>query len=60
MEFCENNKDLYFEATEYFVRRIERITGFRVLKEYMDIRTETDPAVKRYKVVFKLFYKWFL
>jgi len=48
------------DATEYFVRRIERITGFRVLKEYLNIPEETNPDVKDCKIVFFRFYKWFL
>jgi hypothetical protein len=48
------------EATEYFWRRIEKITGFRVLKELLDIKSEEDPKIREYKIIFKKFYKWFL
>jgi len=41
------------EATEYFYRRIESISGFRVLKEMLDICNEEDMKVREYKIVFK-------
>lgn len=60
LKFCNGNRDLYSEATEFFTRRIELITGFRVLKEYLDVIGEPDPKIKQIKQVFKEFYKWFL
>lgn len=42
VKFCNNDEKLYMNATEYFIRRIELITGFRVLKDLLDIEVEND------------------
>jgi hypothetical protein len=42
MELCGNDHDLYYDVTEYYARHIERISGFRVLKEYIVPTAEDD------------------
>jgi len=42
MGMCGQDEDLYFDVTEYYARHIERISGFRVLKEYIVPTSEDD------------------
>ncbi|KRX06480.1 hypothetical protein PPERSA_05093 [Pseudocohnilembus persalinus] len=60
MEFCSQNEDLYSDATQYFIRNLEKISGLRVLKQYLNYEQEPDPEIQEYKKIFKNFYKWFL
>jgi len=46
MDLCGNDEDLYFEVTEYYARHIEKISGFRVLKEYLVPTDEDEDKMK--------------
>jgi len=60
MELCNQDEDLYFEVTEFYARNIEKISGFRVLKEYIVPTAEDDDRMTQYKLIFKEFTRWFL
>jgi len=60
MELCDHDEELYENVTEFYTRNIEKISGFRVLKEYLVPTEEDDDMMVRYKSVFKEFTRWFL
>jgi len=60
MELCGKDEDLYDEVTGFYARNIEKISGFRVLKEYIVPQMEDDERMVEYKRIFKEFVRWFL
>jgi hypothetical protein len=60
MQFCQGDIDLYDDATSYFGSKLEYITGFRSLKEYLIINEKEDVTIQKIKTVFRKFFKWFL
>jgi len=53
MEFCNNDEELYEETVFYFERKMEYISGFRALKEYLIIYTDDEDKMKKMKRAFK-------
>lgn len=40
---CKSNNRLYVGTIEYFIHNIENISGFKAVKEYLDLERENDP-----------------
>ena len=46
--------------TNYFLQRIELITGHRALKYILSITDEDGDEVSNLKIIFRKFFKWYL
>ena len=60
MLLCNMEEKLYMSVTNYFLSRIEFITGHRALKEILSITVEDTDEISNMKIIFRKFFKWFL